>query len=105
MKRKELAKFVDKMSDHIDEIMLEPTVKAHGSGAYAKAVKAAQPTEDDVYCVKAGAIAALVAVYDLLTDKEELTDPEGYAEEMMINTIGCLIQHRIRWALKDGADD
>ena len=105
MKRKELAKFVDKMSDHIDEITLEPIVKTHATGAYAEAVKAAQPTEDDVYCVRAGAIAALVMVHDLLTGKEELTDPEGYAEEMMIDTIGRLIQHRIRWALKDGADD
>lgn len=105
MKRKELAQFVDKMSDHIDEITLEPIVKAHGSGAYAEAVKAAQPTEDDVYCVRAGAIAALVMVHDLLTGKRELADPDGCANDMLIDTISCLIQHRIRWALKDGADD
>lgn len=107
MKRKELAKYIDQMSDHIDQIAIVPKVRVYGSDARAKALQDAQLSHEDVSLIKAGAIAALIEAHELLTGGKQPYDPEDQAEDMMIKTIGLMIEHRAEMLLKDmeHADD
>lgn len=101
MKRKELAKYIDQMSDHIDQMTIVPKVRVHGSDARAKALQDAQLSHEDVSLIRAGAIAALIEAHELLTGRKQPYDPEDQAEDMMINTIGLMIEHRAEMLLKD----
>lgn len=101
MKRKYLAEYIDEMSDHIDQIAIVPKVRVHGSDARAKALQDAQLSHEDVSLIKAGAIAALIEAHELLTGSKQPYDPEDQAEDMMIKTIGLIIERRAEMLLKD----
>lgn len=103
MKRKELAEYVDKMSDHIESIQIIPKIRTCGSGPEAKALQDAQLTKDEVNLIQSGAIAALCEVYDLLTGRKEPHDPEDHAEDTIIKTVSLIIEQRIDEALRAGA--
>lgn len=102
MKRKELAAYVDKMSDHLESVYIVPKIRTYGSGVEAKALQKAQLTEDEVSLIRFGAIAALCEVYDLLTGNKEPHDPEDHAEDTVIKTVSLIIEHRIEKALRAG---
>lgn len=102
MKRKELAEYIDKMSDHIESVSIIPKIRTYGSGPEAKALQEAQPTEEEVDLIRYGAIAALCEVYDLLTGRKEPIDPEDHAEDTIIKTVSLIIDHRIDETLRAG---
>lgn len=105
MKRKELAKYIDQMSDCIDGLEIEPDIKVKDR-ALEKRLSKARLTQEEITCVKAGAIAALVEVHRLLTDEREPDKPYTHAIEMMVETIGLLIDRRAMEVLKgDDAND
>ena len=100
MKRKELAKFIDQMSDCLESVDFEARVHPIDPSVKGKTLRKAGLTSEELFCVKAGAIAALIDVYGLLTGEIEPEGPGAHAIEMMVKTIGLLVEDRASSALK-----
>lgn len=105
MKRKDLAEYVDKMSEFLD--MAEPvaTMSANGSKWYKEIVEAATPDNKELNALHYGAMAALVEVHGMLTGEVEPTDPKEHAKRMIAKTILVIVDHRIERAVKSASPD
>lgn len=103
MKRKELAEYIDKMSDFLDSAEPVAMVNINGPKWYQELAEAAMPDKAELYAFHYGAIAALVEVYGMLTGEIEPTDPVEHAKKMIGRTIRVTIAHRIVETLRAGA--
>ena len=105
MKRKDLAEYVDKMSEFLD--MAEPmaVVDVKGPKWYKEIVEAAMPDQAELNALHYGAMAALVEVHGMLTGEIEPTDPKEHAKKMIANTIHVIVDHRIEQAVKSARPD
>ena len=103
MKRKELAEYIDKMSDFLDRAEPVAVMNADGPKWYQELAEAAMPDKAELNAINYGAIAALVEVHNMLTGEIEPTDPVEHAKKMIGRTVSVIIDHRIDEKLRAGA--
>lgn len=95
MNKKELADFVDRMSDRLDEISAGGFVKVSDGSKVPKSVLKIVPTVEELTIMRMGMIAALVEVHRLLTGEGKAEDPERLAEQMICDCSNLLFEYRL----------
>lgn len=95
MNKKELADFVDRMSDRLDEISAGGFVTTTDGSKVPKSVLKIVPTVEELSLLRMGMIAALIEVHKLLTGEEEAEDPERLAVQMLYDCSNLLFEHRL----------
>lgn len=103
MKRKELAEYVDKMSDFLEAAEPVAVVNTNGPKWYQELAEAATPDKAELNALHYGAIAALVEVHDMLTGEVGPTNPKEHAKKMIAKTVQIIVSHRIEAAIKSAS--
>ena len=89
MKKSELARHLDLMSDEVDENPPEAVVTDHD------ALTAHLPTDGEMLALRIGIIGALVYATEALTGKVRPGDPMEDARDMMGDGITVLVRQKL----------
>lgn len=110
MKKSELARQLDLMSDYINENAPD-IVTAHASTMKAKPdtidgiIMRCLPTTDEVTAMRIGAIAGLMYAHDMLAGKDEPGAPDKDAREVVAYSVGAFLSLKANFDLSEDNDE